>query len=235
VETTNGNQGSVTIVGAVSPPGGDFSEPVTQNTKRFIRCFWALDKSLASARHFPAINWLDSYSEYIEDVAGWWREQVGTDWLAMRNQAMKILSEESRLSQIVKLVGPDALPDEERLVLETARLIREGFLQQNAIDPVDAYSSLQKQVKMLSLILHFHERALRVVGHHAPISVIHALPVVNTLIRMKTDVMRTLLESAKQNGKEPDKKELETNEMEKMDSIQKEIDEQMSRLDAEYR
>jgi V/A-type H+-transporting ATPase subunit A len=108
VETLNGKSGSVSIIGAVSPPGGDFSEPVTQHTKRFIRCFWALDKSLASARHFPSINWLDSYSEYLEDVAGWWQEQVGMDWLSMRNEAMGLLSEENRLSQIVKLVGPDA-------------------------------------------------------------------------------------------------------------------------------
>ena len=132
----------------------------------------------------------------------------------MRNHAMEILSEESRLSQIVKLVGPDALPDEERLVLETARLIREGFLQQNAMDPVDAYSTLQKQVRMLELILHFHERALRIVKHGAPISVIHNLPGVDTLIRMKTLVPNE--------------------ELEKMDDIQKEIDGQMSRLDAEY-
>ncbi len=215
VETFNGNAGSVTIVGAVSPPGGDFSEPVTQHTKRYIRCFWALDKSLASARHFPSINWLDSYSEYLEDVAGWWREQVGMDWLKMRNHAMEILSDESRLSQIVKLVGPDALPDEERLVLETARLLREGFLQQNAMDKVDAYSSVQKQIRMLGLILHFHERALRIVKHGAPISVIHNLPIVDTLIRMKTLVPNE--------------------ELEKMDDIQKQIDEQMSRLDSEYR
>ncbi len=215
VETMNGNQGSVTIVGAVSPPGGDFSEPVTQHTKRYIRCFWALDKPLASARHFPAINWLDSYSEYLEDVAGWWREQVDMDWFSMRNQAMEILSEESRLSQIVKLVGPDALPDEERLTLETARLLREGFLQQNAMDKVDAYSSLQKQVRMLELILHFHERALRIVKHGAPISIIHNLPAVDTLIRMKTLIPNE--------------------ELEKMDDIQKQIDEQMSRLDSEYR
>lgn len=215
VETFNGKSGSVTIVGAVSPPGGDFSEPVTQHTKRFIRCFWALDKSLASARHFPSINWLDSYSEYLEDVAGWWQKQVGTDWLRMRNRAMEILSEEARLSQIVKLVGPDALPDEERLVLETARLLREGFLQQNAMDKVDAYSSLQKQVRMLELILRFHERALRIVKHGAPILLIHELPVVDTLIRMKTNIPNE--------------------ELEKMDDIQKQIDEQMSRLDSEYR
>jgi len=215
VETLNGNRGSVSVVGAVSPPGGDFSEPVTQHTKRYIRCFWALDKSLASARHFPSINWLDSYSEYLEDVADWWQEQVGRDWLAMRNHAMEILSEESRLSQIVKLVGPDALPDEERLILEVARLIREGFLQQNAMDKVDAFSTIQKQIRMLELILHFHERGLRIVKHGAPISVIHNLPVVDTLIRMKTQVSN--------------------DELAKMDDIQKLIDEQMSQLDTEYR
>jgi len=188
---------------------------VTQHTKRFIRCFWALDKSLASARHFPAIYWLDSYSEYLEDVAGWWQEKVGVDWLGMRNHAMEILSEEARLSQIVKLVGPDALPDEERLTLETARLLREGFLQQNAMDEVDAYSPIEKQIRMLDLILHFHERALRVVKRRAPVSVIHNLPVVDVLIRMKTTVSNE--------------------ELGKLDDIQKQIDEQMSQLDSEYR
>jgi V/A-type H+-transporting ATPase subunit A len=215
VETLQGESGSVTIVGAVSPPGGDFSEPVTQHTKRFIRCFWALDKSLASARHFPSINWLDSYSEYLEDVAGWWRNEVGVDWYKMRNQAMELLSEEDRLSQIVKLVGPDALPDEQRLILETARLLREGFLQQNAMDPIDAFSTVQKQIRMLDLILHFHQRALRIVKHGAPISVIHDLPVVDTLIRMKTLVPNE--------------------ELVKLDEIQKTVDEQMSLLDTEYR
>ncbi|HEY5902932.1 MAG TPA: V-type ATP synthase subunit A [Anaerolineales bacterium] len=215
VETVNGREGSVTIVGAVSPPGGDFSEPVTQHTKRFIRCFWALDKSLASARHFPSINWLDSYSEYLEDVAGWWREKVGVDWFKMRSRAMEILSEEARLSQIVKLVGPDALPDEERLVLETARLLREGFLQQNAMDTVDAYSPVEKQIRMLDLILRFHSRALQIVKRGAPISVIHSLPIVDTLIRMKTSVPNE--------------------ELGKMDEIEKAIDEQMSSLDSEYR
>jgi V/A-type H+-transporting ATPase subunit A len=215
IETVNNQEGSVTIVGAVSPPGGDFSEPVTQHTKRFIRCFWALDKSLASARHFPSINWLDSYSEYVEDVAGWWREKVGKDWLKMRNQAMEILSEEARLSQIVKLVGPDALPDEERLVLETARLLREGFLQQNAMDPVDAYSPVEKQIRMLGLILHFNARALQIVKRGAPISVIHGLPVVDTLIRMKTSVPN--------------------DQLDKIGEIEKQVDEQMSQLDTEYR
>src|SRR5512135_2519320 len=165
VETLSGEPGSVSVVGAVSPPGGDFSEPVTQHTKRFIRCFWALDKALASARHYPSINWLDSYSEYMGDVARWWREKVGMDWYGMRSHAMEILSEEDRLSQIVKLVGPDTLPDEQRLILETARIIREGFLQQNSYDPVDAFSTVEKQIRMLDLILYFHERAHRIIRH----------------------------------------------------------------------
>jgi len=215
VDNLNGTEGSVSIVGAVSPPGGDFSEPVTQHTKRFIRCFWALDKSLASARHFPSINWLDSYSEYVEDVADWWREKVGKDWLGMRNRAMELLSEESRLSQIVKLVGPDALPDAERMVLETSRLLREGILQQNAMDTVDAYSSVEKQIRMLELVLYFHERGMNIVKRGAPISLIHDLPVVDTLIRMKSVVSNE--------------------ELNKMEDIQKAIDEQMSQLDAEYR
>jgi len=215
VDNLNGSQGSVCIVGAVSPPGGDFSEPVTQHTKRFIRCFWALDKSLASARHFPAINWLDSYSEYLEDVADWWREKVGKDWFAMRNRAMELLSEENRLSQIVKLVGPDALPYAERMVLETARLIREGILQQNATDPVDAYSSVEKQIRMLELVLYFHERGMSIIKRGAPISMIHDLPAVDMLIRMKSNVPNE--------------------ELNKFDDIQKAIDEQMSQLDAEYR
>jgi V/A-type H+/Na+-transporting ATPase subunit A len=215
VETLNGSMGSVSIIGAVSPPGGDFSEPVTQHTKRFIRCFWALDKALSSARHFPSINWLDSYSEYLEDVAGWWNETTGQDWYALRNQAVTLLSEESRLMQIVKLVGPDALPDEQRLILETARILREGFLQQNAMDAVDAFSTVQKQVGMLKLILHFHDRAHEIVKHGATISVIRQLPIVNVLIRMKVQVPNEALDQ--------------------LDVIRKQIDEQMDQLEVEYR
>ncbi len=215
VENLNGSLGSVSIVGAVSPPGGDFSEPVTQHTKRFIRCFWALDKSLASARHFPAINWLDSYSEYIEDVADWWREKTGKDWLSMRNRAMELLSEENRLSQIVKLVGPDALPYAERMVLETSRLLREGILQQNATDPVDSYSPVEKQIRMLELVLYFHERGMNIIKRGAPINVIHDLPVVDQIIRMKSNIGN--------------------DDLQKFDEVQKAIDEQMSQLDTEYR
>ena len=215
VETLNGGLGSVSVIGAVSPPGADFSEPVTQHTKRFISCFWALDKNLASARHFPSVNWLDSYSEYLKAIAPWWTQKVGMDWMALRTRAMEILNEEDRLSQIVKLVGPDALPDEQRLILETARLLREGFLQQNALDPVDAFSPVEKQIRMLALILHFHERAERIVRHGAPITAIHDLPTVDTLIRMKTAV--------------PNERPAE------LDALQKTIDQQMDDLEAEYK
>jgi V/A-type H+-transporting ATPase subunit A len=214
VETLNGQTGSVSVIGAVSPPGGDFSEPVTQHTKRFIRCFWALDKALASARHFPAVNWLESYSEYSNDVADWWRDQVGEDWYAMRAQAMDILNEENRLMQIVKLVGPDALPSDERLTLETARLLREGFLQQNALDDVDAYSTVQKQIRLLDLILHFHQRAQRIIKAGALIDVIHDLPVVNTLIRLKALVTN--------------------DDLSRLDKVHHEIDTQMDQLETEY-
>jgi len=215
VEALSGERGSVSVIGAVSPPGGDFSEPVTQHTKRFIRCFWALDKSLASARHFPSVNWLESYSEYLDDVAGWWRAQVGEDWRSMRAQAMDILNQESRLEQIVKLVGPDALPDEQRLILEAARLLREGFLQQNALDAVDAYSTVQKQIRMLDLILHFYARAKRVIERGALIVVIRELPVVNDLIRIKTLVTN--------------------DQLDRLDQVRRDIDEQMDQLEAEYR
>jgi V/A-type H+-transporting ATPase subunit A len=214
VKTLNGRFGSVSIIGAISPPGGDFSEPVTQHTERFIRCFWALDKTLASARHFPSVNWLDSYSEYLDGVADWWRKQVNQDWYALRAQAMDILNEENHLSQIVKLVGPDALPDEQRLVLETARLLREGFLQQNALDMVDAYSTVQKQIQMLNLILHFHKRAQPIIKHGAPIIIIHDLPVTNTLIRMKSQIPNEDLSG--------------------FEAISKQIDGQMDNLEEEY-
>jgi V/A-type H+-transporting ATPase subunit A len=214
VSTLNGAYGSVSIIGAVSPPGGDFSEPVTQHTSRFIRCFWALDKALASARHFPAINWLESYSEYVDEVADWWREQGHEDWHALRGQALEILQRESRLQQVVKLVGPDALPDDQRLILETARLLREGFLQQNALDEMDSYTSVEKQVRMLQVILHLHDRAARIIAKGCPIVVIHGLPVVNTLMRMKTTVPNE--------------------QMEQIDEIWKVLDGQMDQVEKDY-
>ena len=214
VTTLNGAPGSVSVIGAVSPPGGDFSEPVTQHTSRFIRCFWALDKALASARHFPAINWLESYSEYVGEVSDWWREQGHEDWHALREQALEILQRENRLQQVVKLVGPDALPDDQRLILETARLLREGFLQQNALDEVDSYATIEKQMRMLQIILHFHERSVRIIAKGCPIIVIHDLPIVNTLVRMKTTVPNE--------------------QVEQIDEIWKALDEQMDRVKKDY-
>ena len=143
-------------MGAVSPPGGDFSDPVVQHTKRFIRCFWALDKDLANARHFPSVNWLDSYSEYVDVVAQWWNRQGRGNWQQLRSEAMRVLQRESTLQQIVRLVGADALPDEERLILETARLLREGYLQQSALDDIDTFASAPKQFLMLLLIIEFY-------------------------------------------------------------------------------
>jgi V/A-type H+-transporting ATPase subunit A len=214
VESLNGACGSVTIIGAVSPPGGDFSEPVTQHTNRFIRCFWALDKTLASARHFPALNWLESYSEYADVVQDWWRERGHDEWHALRERALAILQRESHLQQIVKLVGPDALPDDQRLVLETARLLREGFLQQSALDEVDAYATIEKQVRMLRAILHLYERATRVVSRGCPIGVIRELPVMNTLVRAKTSVPN--------------------DDVERIDEIREALDAQMDELERTY-
>ena len=148
VQTLGGELASISIIGAVSPPGGDFSEPVTQHTKRFIRCFWALDRDLANARHYPAISWIDSYSEYAEEIRPWW-EKVNPDWQSVRESALELLKREQRLAQIVKLIGPDALPDNQRLVLQTAEMIKNGFLQQNAYDDVDMFCVPDKQVRIL--------------------------------------------------------------------------------------
>ena len=151
----NGTEGSVTIIGAVSPQGGDFSEPVTQNTKRFVRCFWGLDKSLSYARHFPAIHWLTSYSEYVNDLSSWYMDNVDQKFVDYRNRLMALLTQESSLMEIVKLIGSDVLPDDQKLVLEIARVIRLGFLQQNAFHKEDTSVPLKKQFKMMEIIFIF--------------------------------------------------------------------------------
>ncbi|HEY9053465.1 MAG TPA: V-type ATP synthase subunit A [Rectinemataceae bacterium] len=153
--TLSGAEGSISIIGAVSPPGGDFSEPVTQHTKRFVRCFWGLDRNLANARHYPAISWLDSYSEYLDDVSPWWAEEAGESWAADRKEMLELLRKETRLLQVVKLVGPDALPDSQRFILDVCSLFKTAFLQQNAFDLTDRYSSPAKQYRMLALILQY--------------------------------------------------------------------------------
>jgi V/A-type H+-transporting ATPase subunit A len=180
--------GSICAIGAVSPPGGDFSEPVTQHTKRFTRVFWALDSELADARHYPAINWIQSYSGYIGELADWWHDKVNKDWNSYREEAMRLLQAEDDLKNIVKLVGPEALPDRQRLILETARIIRTAFLQQNALDPVDTYCSPQKQFRMLKIILDYHRSAESVVSKGTPIFKITQLPITEEIMRMKTSV-----------------------------------------------
>ncbi|MGC9360378.1 MAG: V-type ATP synthase subunit A [Anaerolineae bacterium] len=170
VRTLGGQVGSVTVVGAVSPPAGDLSEPVTQHTRRFVRTFWALDKNLAAARHFPAVNWMASYSGYTDTVADWWSENVSPEWTDCRQHVSTVLHRESELQEIVRLVGPDALPDDQRWLLWVARLVREGFLQQNAMDPVDAYTTPLKQMALLQLILHAMDRGREVLAKGAPVS-----------------------------------------------------------------
>ncbi|HID04837.1 MAG TPA: V-type ATP synthase subunit A [Aigarchaeota archaeon] len=180
--------GSVTLVGAVSPPGGDFTEPVTTHTMRFIRTFWALDANLAYTRHYPAINWITSYSAYVDTVSRWWHENVGNDWLNVRYDTYRILQREEELMELVRLLGPEALPDEEKLILDAARMIREGFLQQNAYDEVDAYCPPQKQYKLLRLLLRFHHLAEEALHRGVPLKEIRSLQVISKIMRAKYEV-----------------------------------------------
>lgn len=184
----NGSDGSVTIIGAVSPQGGDFSEPVTQNTKRFVRCFWGLDKSLAYSRHFPAIHWLTSYSEYLGDLAPWYHDHISPKFVDYRNRIMTLLNQESSLMEIVKLIGSDVLPDDQKLVLEIARVIRLGFLQQNAFHKDDTCVSLQKQFKMMEVILHLYRRCRSLVAMNMPMSVLKEENIFERVIAIKYDV-----------------------------------------------
>lgn len=188
VRSLNGAEGSITLIGAVSPQGSDFSEPVTQNTKRFTRCFWALDKSLAYARHYPAINWNLSYSEYIGDLANWYRDQVASDFTKDREELCALLSEENTLMEIVKLIGADVLPDDQKLIIEIARVIRVGFLQQNAFHADDTFVPLEKQYKMMHVILHLYHRSKEVVARQIPISKVLSTGLFDKLIKMKYDV-----------------------------------------------
>ena len=184
----NGTEGSVSIIGAVSPQGGDFSEPVTQNTKRFVRCFWGLDKSLAYARHYPAIHWLTSYSEYISDLAPWYKDHVAKDFMDCRNRLMVILNQESSLMEIVKLIGSDVLPDDQKLVLEISRVVRLGFLQQNAFHPEDTCVPMEKQMKMMETILYLYDRSKALITMGMPMSVLKAENIFEKVIAIKYDV-----------------------------------------------
>ncbi len=190
----NGAEGSVTIIGAVSPQGSDFSEPVTQNTKRFVRCFWALDKSLAYARHYPAINWNTSYSEYMDTLNRWYSANVGREFMADRQRIATLLHEENDLMEIVKLIGSDVLPDDQKLVIETAKVIRVGFLQQNAYHAEDTYVPLEKQLGMMKVILYLYDQCAAMIKKGHAISAILETGIFGEVVKIKYDVPNSKLE-----------------------------------------
>ncbi|HEU4605272.1 MAG TPA: V-type ATP synthase subunit A [Nitrososphaera sp.] len=180
--------GSVTLVGAVSPSGADFTEPVTTHTIRFIKTFWALDTRLAYSRHYPSINWMQSYSGYLEDVSKWWKENVTGEWYDLRAESYQVLQREDKLKEIVRLLGPEALPDEEKLVLEVARMVKIGILQQNSFDKVDTYCSPQKQVKLVKLMVKFYKEAQKALKAGTPLADIRAMPIIPSLLKAKFEI-----------------------------------------------
>ena len=188
VKTLEGKEGSVTVIGAVSPQGGDFSEPVTQNTKRYVRTFWGLDRALAYARHFPSINWLTSYSEYADDLRPWYDEHVGPEFVTCRHQMAHLLQKESELMEIVKLIGADILPEDQKLIIETAKLFRVGFLQQNAYHAIDTYVPLDKQLRMMELMLKLYSGAKDIVSRAIPLSQLKETGIFESLAKMKYEV-----------------------------------------------
>ena len=187
-DTLSGAKGSVTLIGAVSPQGGDFSEPVTQNTRRFVRCFWALDKSLAYARHYPAVNWNESSSDYADDLAHYYGQNVARDFMSLRAEMREILHQEDTLMEVVKLIGSDVLPEDQKLTLEIARVVRVGYLQQNAFHPDDASVPLAKQYKMLKVISYLRRACQDKVAKKIPVSLIAKTGIFETVIKMKYDV-----------------------------------------------
>jgi V/A-type H+-transporting ATPase subunit A len=202
--------GSVTIVGAVSPSGADFTEPVTTHTIRFIKTFWALDTRLAYSRHYPSINWMQSYSGYLEDVSKWWTDNISPDWYNLRSESYNILQREDTLKEIVRLLGPEALPDEEKLVLEMARMIKIGILQQNSFDKVDTYCGPEKQLKLVQLMVKFYNESLKSLKEGISLSDIRSLPIIPSLLKAKFEI--------------PDEQVSKLNELEsKMDTQFKEI------------
>ena len=194
VKNLNETEGSITLIGAVSPAGGDFSEPVTQNTKRFTRCFWALDRSLAYSRHFPAVHWLTSYSEYLDDLSGWFSENVGEEFINHRKEILRIMQEESELMEIVRLVGVDVLPESQKLVLEIAKTIRLGFIQQNAFHAFDTFTPFDKQMKMMEIILYLNEKCKKLVGMSIPMRLLVADGIFDKIIAIKYNVPNDKLE-----------------------------------------
>jgi V/A-type H+-transporting ATPase subunit A len=185
IKTLGGTEGSITVISSVSPPGGDFSEPVTAHTKRFIRCFWALDRDLANARHYPSISWIESYSEYIEDIKEWWHKEINEEWRSLRYSIIELLQKEQRLQQVVKLVGASVLPVRQRLILETCTIFKNAFLQQFAFDKVDTFSSPRKQFLMLKAIVTFYRKGEVLVKKGINTSELKALPVYQDILRMR--------------------------------------------------
>jgi len=214
VETLSGEKGSVTIVGAVSPPGGDFSEPVTQHTKRFVRAFWALDRDLANARHYPAISWLDSYSEYVDDIIPWWTEHADSEWADLRHEILSLLQQEARLQQVVKLVGADVLPDTQRIVLEVCTLFKNTFLQQSAFDKIDMYTVVEKQVRMLKIIVTFYRLGHDAIKKGATLIKIKRMKVLHDISRMKFSISN--------------------DEIDKLDDLQQQLEREMRHLGEIY-
>ena len=192
--------GSVTLIGAVSPSGADFTEPVTTHTIRFIKTFWGLDTRLAYSRHYPAINWMSSYSGYLEDVSRWWEDNVGKEWYKLRSDGYLLLQKEDALKEIVRLLGPEALPDEEKLVLEVARMIKIGILQQSAYNKIDTYCGPKKQLKLLQLMLEFHNEANKALKVGVSLADIRAMPVITRLLKAKFDVADDQLEKLDELG-----------------------------------
>ena len=202
--------GSVTIVGAVSPSGADFTEPVTTHTIRFIKTFWALDTRLAYSRHYPSINWMQSYSGYLEDVSKWWKQNVSAEWYSLRAESYSILQREDTLKEIVRLLGPEALPDEEKLVLEVARMIKIGILQQNSFDKVDTYCSPQKQLKQVRLMVQFYKNSQKALRDGVSLVDIRAMPIITSLLKAKFEVT--------------------DEEVSKLDNMEEEMNDQFSKL-----
>jgi V/A-type H+-transporting ATPase subunit A len=180
--------GSVTLIGAVSPSGGDFTEPVTTHTMRFIKTFWALDAKLAYSRHYPSINWMNSYSGYLADIAKWWGENINQDWLSLRSEVYGVLQREDTLKEIVRLLGPEALPDEEKLILEVARMVKIGLLQQNSFDDVDTYCSPEKQYKLMKLLVDFYRKGQQAIKEGTPLADIRAMNSITQLLKARMDV-----------------------------------------------
>jgi len=195
VKTLGGTTGSVSLIGAVSPPGGDFSEPVTTHTKEIIQTFWALSKELADARHYPSIDWNSSFSEHINQAALWWEENIDRQWLGRRDQAMALLAQENELSRIVNLVGPEALSSEQRWVMESAAMIREGILQQSALDEIDSYCSAEKQYLLLELVLTVYQRGSELIELGVPVQHLSRMPLISQVKRLKSQYKSDQLDS----------------------------------------